>query len=262
MRLHVLGSSGGYPRADNPCSGFLLEGEEARIWIDAGHGTFAPLRGLLDFRQLDAIVLSHIHPDHCVDLFALHVATLWGEGQGLRFPLYAPPDSRETLAALLFEDGLAKFDAAFDFHPIEQGSEIEIGPVRGRFLRTQHPIHTLAMRLETPSGVLTYSADTGPETDLVGLAAGSDLALFEATYQEAYRGAPVHLSATEAGERAQRAGVGRLALTHGWPPLDSRISLEEGTAAAGGIPVSLALPGGVIEIGGNASRPAHQEDQE
>jgi len=249
MRLHVLGSSGGYARADNPCTGFLLEEEESRVWIDAGHGTFAALRRVTDFRRLDAVVLSHLHPDHCVDLFALHVALVWGEGRGTRIPLYAPPGAREFLAGFLFEDGLSKFDAAFDYHPIDAGGETEIGPLRASFLRTQHPIHTLAMRLAGSTGVLTYSADTGPETDLVRFAAGSDLALFEATYQEAFRGAPVHLSATEAGERAAGAGVNRLALTHIWPPLDPGISVAEAQAAAGGIPVVAAEPGGTLEIG-------------
>src|SRR5258705_6318339 len=157
MRLHVLGSSGGYARADNPCSGFYLEAGEARLWIDAGHGTFAALRRVVDFRALDAVILSHIHPDHCVDLYALHVALLWGEGQGIKIPLYAPPGSREALAPLLFDDGLAKFDAAFDYRGIEEGREIEIKGVRGTFLRTQHPIHTLAMRLAASEAVLTYS---------------------------------------------------------------------------------------------------------
>jgi ribonuclease BN (tRNA processing enzyme) len=255
MRLHVLGSSGGYPRADNPCSGFLLEAAGARLWIDAGHGTFSALRRLLaplqmaDLGRLDAVVLSHLHPDHCVDLYALHVALLWGELKGTRLPLYAPPGARETLVPLLFENGAAKFDGAFDYRVIEEGSEIEIAGVRGTFLRTQHPVHTLAMRLSTPQGVLTYSADTGPETDLARFAQGSDLALFEATYQEAAQGAPVHLSAVEAAERARQAGAKALALTHVWPPLEHRVSLDEGTAAAGGIPVSLALPGGVYDLG-------------
>lgn len=249
MPLHVLGSSGGYARADNPCTGFLLEEGETRIWMDAGHGTFSALCRVADFRRLDAVLLSHVHPDHCVDVYALHVALLWGEGKGLRIPLFAPPGTRETLAPLLLEDGLAKFDAAFDYRVVEPGSEVEVKDVRATFHRTQHPTYTLAIRLATPSGVVTYSADSGPETDLAAFAQGSDLALFEATYQEAAMGAPVHLSATEAAERAVRAGVGRLALTHFWPPLDPRVSLEEGTAAAGGIPVVLAEPGGILEIG-------------
>ncbi len=258
MRLHVLGSSGGYSRADNPCTGFLLEAGEARIWIDAGHGTFAALRRVADFRRLDAIVLSHIHPDHCVDLYALHVALLWGEGQGTKIPVYAPPGSREVLVPLLFSDGLAKFDGAFDYHEIDEGVEIEVKGVRGTFLRTQHPIHTLAMRLEAPGGVLTYSSDTGPETDLARFARGSDLALIEATYQEAFRGAPVHISATEAAERAVRAEAGRLALTHFWPPLDPQVSLAEARAAAPGLPVVNAEPGGVLEVGGPPALPAEE----
>jgi ribonuclease BN (tRNA processing enzyme) len=260
MRLHVLGSSGGYAREDNPCTGFVLEAAEARLWIDAGHGTFSALRRVVDFRRLDAVVLSHVHPDHCVDLYGLHVALLWGEGQGVRLPLYAPPGSREVLIPLLFEDGAKKFDAAFDYRVIEEGAEIEIAGVRASFLRTQHPVHTLAMRLEAGGTVLAYSSDTGPETDLASLAQGCDLALFEATFQEAHQGAPVHISATEAAERAVRAGAGRLALTHFWPPLDPQVSLREATEAAGGLPVVNAEPGCVLDIGAPAA-PSSKEAQ-
>ena len=249
MRLHVLGSSGGYSSPDNPTSGFLLEHGPARLWLDAGTGTFAALQRLGDFRKLDAIVLSHIHPDHCVDVYALFVAIRYGvDGGRLRIPLYAPPGTREALAPLFLEDGYKTLGEGLDFHVVEAGDTVEIAGVRMSFLRTQHPAHTLAMRAETDAGTLTYSADAGPDVDLAPFAKDSDLFLCEATYQEGKVGAPVHLSARQAAETALRAGARKLALTHVWPAFDPEVSEEEARVAAPDLSIRWAKPGKVFEI--------------
>jgi ribonuclease BN (tRNA processing enzyme) len=249
MRLQVLGSSGGYPAPGNPNSGFLLEHGGTRLWLDAGTGTFAALQGLIDFTRVDALVLSHVHADHCADVFPLYVAIRFEVAGGFRLPLYCPPGTRETLAPLLLEEGWEQLGVAFEFRQIDAGDHAEVGGVRLSFLRTDHPAHTLAVRAETGAGVLTYSADTGPGVDLAGFARGSDLLLCEATYQDGRAGAPVHLSARQAGETARRAGVEALALTHVWPPLDPEVSLREARETAGDLPVRWAGPGEVFEIG-------------
>jgi ribonuclease BN (tRNA processing enzyme) len=259
MRLHVLGSSGGYPRPDNPSSGYLLDGPGGRLWLDAGTGTFAVLQRLTDFTALDAVVLSHLHADHCLDLYpfyyALRFAPDGGWGSERRMPVYAPPGARETLAHLLAPDDAATFARVLDFRAIDQGTAVEAAGLRLAFLRTQHPIHTLAVRAEAPGGgVLTYSADTGPAADLAGFAAGSDLLLCEATFQNARRGGPVHLTAEEAATTAVRAGAGALALTHHWPTFDPEVSLAEARAAAGGLPVRLAWSGDEMGVGAAAGR--------
>lgn len=250
MRLHVLGSSGGYPAPGNPNSGFLLEHGDTRLWLDAGTGTFAALQGLMDFTRVDALVLSHVHADHCADIFPLYVAIRYGVAGGFRLPLYCPPGTRETLAPLLLEGGWEQLGEAFDFQQIDEGDTAGIGGIRLSFLRTDHPAHTLAIRAETAAGVLTYSADTGPGVDLASFARGSDLLLCEATYQEDKAGPPVHLSAGQAGETARNAGVRELALTHVWPTFDPEVSLREARETAGGLPVRWAQPGAVFEIGG------------
>lgn len=252
MRLHVLGSSGGYPVPGNPNSGFLLEHGDTRLWLDAGTGTFARLQSLMDFTRVDALVLSHVHADHCADVLPLYVAIQYGVASGLRIPLYCPPGVRETLGPFFGEGGSDELGKAFDFKTIDAGDTIGAGGVRMTFLRTQHPAHTLAIRAETSDGVLTYSADTGPAADLAGFARGSDLLVCEATYQEGKVGAPVHLSAREAGETARRAGVRELALTHVWPSFDPEVSLREAREAAGDLPVRWAGSGEVFEIGRGA----------
>ena len=253
----VLGSSGGYPAPGNPSSGFLLEAAGAKIWMDAGHGTFAELQRLTDFTRIDALVLSHGHADHCVDAFALHVALRYAPqgARDSRLPLYCPPGVREKLGHFLGEGGVEELGRAFDFHTIDVDRPAEIAGARFSFLRMDHPIHTLGIRIETSEGTLTYSADTGPGADLAGFAQGSDLLLCEACYQDGAQGAPVHLTARQAGETARRAGVRELALTHVWPTLDPRTSLEEASAAAADLPVRWARSGDVFEIGEGRTSP-------
>jgi ribonuclease BN (tRNA processing enzyme) len=250
MRLRVLGSSGGYPAPGNPSSGFFLEHGQAKLWIDAGNGTFAELQRVADFTRVDALLLSHVHADHCADIYPLHVAIRYGIGGGFKLPLYAPPGTPEALGGLLGPTGAEQLAEAFDFHTIQAGDSIEVAGIRLTFLRTDHPAHTLAMRAETPDGTLTYSADTGPNVDLAGFAAGSDLLLCEANYQDARMGAPLHLSARQAARIARQAGVRALALTHVWPTLDPQDSLREAREEVGeGLPIRWAGAGEIFEIG-------------
>jgi ribonuclease BN (tRNA processing enzyme) len=249
MQLRVLGSSGGYPAPGNPSTGFFLEHGETRLWLDAGSGTFAELQRVADFTRLDALLLSHVHADHCADLYPLHVAIAYGVGGGFRLPVYAPPGARETLGGLLGPDGAGQLDKAFEFQVIDAGGAVEIGGVRFTFLRTDHPIHTLALRAETAAGTLTYSSDTGPGADLAAFARGSDLLLCEANYQDARMGPPFHLSARQAADTARRAGAGALALTHVWPTLDPEVSLREARETAPDLRIEWAGPGRTFRIG-------------
>jgi ribonuclease BN (tRNA processing enzyme) len=256
MRLTILGSSGGYPGPENPSSGFLVEHGGRRLWIDAGHGTFGALqRQIGDCAKVDAILVSHVHADHCVDLYGFNIAMRFHEQGVLRRSLYCPREVWERMPLLLGDppEGEENFGKSFDFHPIEAGGTVEMAEIDGlrvSFLRTDHPNYCLAMRLESDSGVLTYSADTGPGFDLAGFARGSDLLLCEATYQEGLAGAPVHLTARQAGETARRAGARDLVLTHVWPTFDPRRSVEEaaGGMATGDLRVAWAAPGSVFEV--------------
>jgi ribonuclease BN (tRNA processing enzyme) len=248
MRLTILGSSGGYPGPHNPSSGFLVEHATARLWLDAGNGTFGALQRLRDYTRVDAILVSHVHPDHCADLYSLHIALRFHEQGVLQKPLYCPREVWERVPLLMGDGAEANFRKTFDFHPVEANGIVEVGGVRVSFLRTDHPNHCLAMRLESDSGILTYSADTGPQADLAGFAQGSDLLLCEATYQEGLAGPPVHLTARQAGDTARRAGVRDLVLTHVWPPYDPRRSVDEARSAAGDVRVEWAAPGTAFEV--------------
>jgi ribonuclease BN (tRNA processing enzyme) len=248
MRLTILGSSGGYAGPQSSCSGYLVEHAATRLWLDAGNGTFGALqRAIGDFRQVDTIVLSHVHADHCSDLLTYYVALRYDDNGPLRRRLYCPQETWDRVAGFLQAE--EDFRATFDFQPIDAGDTVEVGGLRLSFLRMDHPVHTLGVRLEDDEKkVLTYSADTYLGADLASFARGSDLLLCEATYQEEAQGGPVHLTARQAAETAVRAGAGRLLLTHLWPTLDPERSLEEARAAAGDIQVRLAVPGEAHEV--------------
>jgi len=255
MRLRVLGSSGIHPLADNPASGFLVETEAVRLWLDAGTGTFAAFQETEQLAKLDALVISHSHGDHCLDVIPLHYAMRFHADGPLKVPFHAPKDVWTRLGAFLAgteneaqNGGPDKLHRSFDFQAAKSGGEVEIGDLRVSFHKTEHQVPTLAVRIQHEDRVLVYTADTGPGADLAPFAKGADLLLAEATYAGERIGPPVHLSAAQAGELAHRAEVRQLVLTHLAPDVDPTQAKEEAWKEAGEISVSLARPGRVIQL--------------
>jgi ribonuclease BN (tRNA processing enzyme) len=245
VQLVILGSGGGWPKPNRPASGYLLLDEGFRVWLDAGTGTMAELQRHVELLDLDAVVISHRHFDHFLDIYPYFLSIWFDERRTRRIPLYAPKGMYEH--ALQIEESL---DDVFDSKPVELGSSFEVGPFRVATAPMSHPVPTLGMRFETNGTALTYTADTGPSEEMVRLAHGSDLLLSEATWLQRPATAPLelHMTASEAGEHAKRAEVDTLMLTHIWPAADRNVALEEAdrTFAAG--PVTLAEPGTTVEV--------------
>jgi ribonuclease BN (tRNA processing enzyme) len=272
LRLRVLGSSGIHPIADNPATGFLVETEETCLWLDAGTGTFAAFQQVEDLARVSAVVITHGHGDHCLDIIPLHYAMRFHPQGPFKVPLIAPDDVWRRLSAFLLgaegetenptagavasprtasDDGgneAGKLGRTFDFRPAEDGDTAEIGDLRLSFRRTEHQVPTLAVRIEHGDRVLVYTADTGPAADLAPFAQGAHLLLAEATYAGERVGPPVHLSAAQAGALACRAEARQLVLTHLAPGVDPSQAKEEARGEAGEIGVSLARPGRVIQL--------------
>lgn len=247
MRLRVLGCSGTYPTPWSPSSGYVIEDPTASVWVDCGTGTFAALQKVMDYTSVDALVLSHFHSDHCLDIYPLYYALRFNP-DAKRLPVYCPTGTEEHLSSFLVGDGACKMNWIFDFRYVKPGDVVDVGDIRFDFALTDHPIPTHAVRAEAPTGIITYSADTGPGMDLDVFARDSDVLLCEASYQNNDYGAPLHLTAEQAGEYAKRASARDLVLTHFWPTHDHSISRDEARAAAGDVPVHLAHPGGVFDV--------------
>lgn len=236
MELTVLGCSGSYGApAGGACSGYLVRAGDAAIWMDCGNGSFANLQQHIDPAELSAVVITHGHADHCVDLFGLHVMYRYGlDRTGL--PVYAPEGLEPVLEAFV-----GSFSGAFDWRVVGDGDKASIGEAALRFSRTDHPPPTVAVEISHDSKRLIYTADTGPEWGVDAFDPGADLVLSEATYLQDDIRAAIHLSAHQAGAFARAANARRLMITHLWPTVDPVASVEEASEAFGRA-VSLAAP--------------------
>ena len=232
MELTVLGCSGSYPApAGGACSGYLLRTAGAVLWLDCGNGTLANLQRQAAVEDITALVITHWHPDHCVDVYGLHVLFKYGFGR-TGFPVYAPEGTEARLATLVDGD----WGDAFAWSAVGDGDAVTVGGCGLRFSRTAHPPPTLAVEATGDGKRLAYTADTGPDWSVEAFGPGADLVLSEASFQG--DGGPkgaggIHLSARQAGEMARAAGARRLMLTHLWPGLDPNASVVEGSEAFG-----------------------------
>lgn len=256
MRFTVLGKSPAWGDAGGACSGYLLEAEDHRAVIDCGNGVFSRLRELVDYAEVDQVLISHIHADHVLDLVPFGYALTIGpdRGERRRPELLLPPgglDQLRRLVAIWGSDEL--IDHAFDPREYELDDQLRLGPVGAGLSQVPHFALTHAVRLESPSGGhLVYGADCRAGPELERVAAGADVLLAEATLPDpepddvplSRRG---HMSAGEAGAVASAAGVGRLVLTHISDQLDPERALAAARACFDG-PVEVAAPGSSWEL--------------
>lgn len=229
MELTILGAHGTWPGAGGATSGLLVREDDYVLWMDAGSGTLANLQRHVDLYDVDAVLLSHSHPDHVSDLFGYLFARLFGPEPQPKIPLLVAPKVIERMSPLLGQEkGEPKLAAAFDVLEVQPGEEHNLGPFRIATAPMRHSVPTIGVRVESASGTMAYSADTGPTEELVGLARGADLFVVEASWQDDREGQPpIHLTAREAGEAAAKAGVGRALLTHLRPYRDADRSREQ-----------------------------------
>ncbi|MBK9180929.1 MAG: MBL fold metallo-hydrolase [Acidimicrobiales bacterium] len=233
LSLTVLGCSATYAAPGGACSGYLLRGAGATVWVDCGPGTLANLQRHLPLGELDAVVVSHVHPDHWCELPVVRNAWKYGlQRDGL--PVYTTADVRHAVEAVV--DGA---EPTFAWHEVAEGDRVDIGGLGFRFSRTDHPVETLAMRIDAGGTSIGYSADTGPGWSPEALGAGLDLFVCEASLLAHQEGTAPHLSGRQAGLAAGEARVGRLLVTHTWPTNDPGDHLREAAAAFDG-PVELA----------------------
>ena len=216
MRMTVLGACGGWPSAGRACSGFLVEDDGFRLLVDPGYATLPRLLRHVSAAEIDAVLVSHGHPDHCADLNPLLRARAFDPDPPAKLPVHALPGSLDRVLAL---DRPGMLDDAFALRAFTSGGRFEIGPFVVDSWALPHFVPNAGLRLTSGGRVLAYTGDTGPCRELVDLARDADLFLAEASYPDVVPAADARYlsSARQAGEYATRAGAGRLLLTHLWP---------------------------------------------
>ncbi|GAA0208674.1 MBL fold metallo-hydrolase [Saccharothrix mutabilis subsp. mutabilis] len=214
--VRVLGGCGAYPEPGRACSGFLVEWDGFRVVLDLGYATLPRLLDHCPDGDVDAVVITHEHPDHCVDLHGLFRLRHYGPATA-RLPLYCPPGVLTRLAALEPEVPLT---AVFDVH--ELPGRHRVGPFTLTGVPLPHYVPNAGVRLEADGVAIAYTGDTGPTPALADLGRDADLYIVDATDRVGETAQPCRnlLTAAEAGHWATRAGARRLVLTHFWPGND------------------------------------------
>ena len=265
MRLTVLGKSPSWQDAGGACSGYMIEEDGVCVVVDCGNGVFSKLRRYRDYTEIDAVVISHLHADHILDLVPFASALIYAPRQQSvpvdRWPgtdsparpvLYVPPGGRDVLRRLCTAVGMREHhvETGFELREYAPDGELEVGSLRVRFREVPHFLTTYAVGVSSVDGGgrFAYSADSAPADDLVRFAAGADLLMIEATLPRPEREGPRgHLTPAEAGEHGARARVGRLVLTHISDELDEEWARDEAAKAFDG-PVQVAREGAVYEL--------------
>lgn len=256
MRLTVLGSSASYAGAGQACAGHLVESGATRILLDCGNGVLANLAQVADPLTLGAVFVSHAHPDHICDLFALQALLRYAPGgTAPPLPLHAPVGLLDRMGALLSERGKAELAEAFVQHVLHDGRAVVVGDLTVTAHAVEHAEESFAFVVEGDGARLCYTADTSAGDPIGRIAANADLLLAEATLPEQYAGRAPHMTAREAGTLATTARAARLVLTHIWPTSDRGAMLREAAEAFPG-PVSLARESDIYEIEGRARETA------
>ena len=248
MKITVLGGCGAWPTAGQACSGYLVEHGGFRLVLDPGYATLPQLLRHAAAEQVDAVLISHGHPDHCADLNPLLRARALGEASPRALPVHTLPGAADAVLAL---DNPRMLADAYVLREFTAGHRFEVGPFRVDTWALPHFVPNAGLRLTAGGRVLAYTGDTGPSPDIAVMAREADVLLAEATFPDrvpSARDAPFLSTAGQAGQHAAGAGAGRLVLTHLWPGTDPAAAR---TAARRAYPADLdvAGPGMIIDLG-------------
>ncbi len=225
MKLTVLGNNGPYPKAGGACSGYLITHNDTKILIDCGNGVLSRLLKVCEIKDIDAILLSHLHSDHISDIFVLKYAIGLNKNNNDNFNkpilLYTATDDKYLVDTMNYND-------SFDINAIQNGKKIMINELNIEFKKMCHPVETFAIKISDGKKTFIYSGDTKYTEELINFAADSDFFLCEAgVLEKDMKEDTPHLSPKQAGEIAEKANVKRLVLTHFWPKNRNDEIMEE-----------------------------------
>ncbi|WBB68438.1 MBL fold metallo-hydrolase [Micromonospora sp. WMMD812] len=245
MRLTVLGGCGVWPEAGQACSGYLVEHDGFRLLVDCGYATVPRLLAHLSVDDVDAVFISHGHPDHCADLNPLLRARALRDDRPPPLPVYALPGALDAVLAL---DRPGMLDAAYALNEVS-ARDLDIGPFRAETRLLPHWVPNAGVRLAAGGRVLAYTGDSGPNADVVALARDADLLVAEATYVREVPEDSVgyQSSARDAGRQAAAARAAQLLLTHLQPGTDHEAARATARGEYDGV-VGVAAADVVVEL--------------
>lgn len=254
MHITVLGASSVAPNPGGACTGFLVQTGDVSLLLDCGVGVVSNLQRYISYHALDAVVISHMHSDHCLDLVTLRYCLKYAPWAGARrpIPLYLPPGGRAMLEEIIGpmrEPDIDFFEGVFDIREYHPDGAVTVGPLHITFTPTIHYVPCWAVRIEGEGRILAFSADTGPVADLLPISHDAHLFICESAVcdRDAEAEQWGHLSPEEAGAYARKGRVGRLVLSHTWYGYD-RVGMVNRAADIYGGPTSLAEEGQVYPV--------------
>jgi ribonuclease BN (tRNA processing enzyme) len=263
VRLTILGKSPSWQDAGGACSGYLVQQDESTLLLDCGNGVMGKMRQFVDYVDVDAVVISHLHADHFLDLVPYSYALTYAPRQqpvpvppfwpGTDHPakpvLHVPRGAREVFRRVVGAWGNEDLiENAFDLREYAPDEILEVGGMRVRFQEVPHFTETFAVEIAANGGRITYGADHSPSEELVQFAHGTDLLLIEATLPRPERtGMRGHVTPAEAGDHGRQAAARQLVLTHISDEMDHEWARSEAERTFGST-VEVAREGAVYEV--------------
>lgn len=250
MELTILGGCGGWPGAGQACSGYLVEVAGFTLLIDPGHAVLPRLLARTTAPEIDAVLVTHGHPDHCIDLNPLLRARLFAAPESAPLPVYAPDRAVDRVLAV---DPIRAIGRSAEVHTLADGSETEIGPLSVTAALLPHHVRNLGYRITWQDVVLAYTGDSGPSPERAILAKDADLLLAEASYVDEVpaEDAGYLSSASQAAELGAEAAVELTLLTHLLPGQSHEAARAAAARVDAGPEVGLATPDMTIELAGS-----------
>lgn len=228
MKITVLGTSAAYPEAGRACSGILIEEDNNILCIDIGGGTLSNLQKHFSISDITALFISHMHPDHFLDIYPLRYFLEYDAKLNRKFKVFGPAGFADVIISLQPESSEA-FRKLLEFREIEEGSNCLLNGFQISAIRTKHPIETYALKVcsKKTGKTVVYTADTGLFDELISFSNGCGLLICECTYSEEGPKTDSHMRSDEIGKLAEKANVKKVLLTHFWPGVNRKKARSE-----------------------------------
>ena len=211
MKLTIIGYWGGYPKINGASAGYLLEHNGYQLLLDCGSGVLSKLQNVLPPENLNAVILSHYHPDHIADIGVLQHARLIQGFLGKKMdnlPIYGHMLDKLEFSKLTYKE-ITK-GIAYDPDRV-----LDLGPFKINFLKTNHPAPCYAMRIEADGKSLVYTGDSSFKEEFIEFSKDADLLLCECNFYGSQNGSSAgHMNSYDAGRLAAGALARQLMLTH------------------------------------------------